>query len=73
MNKYLAESLNFLKKLEGVKVEYLIVGGVAVNIHGFQRSTGDLDIWFNPKVYAYFVLALFHYVETQPENSLQPR
>jgi predicted nucleotidyltransferase len=48
MNKYLVGSLNFLKTLEGANVEYLIIGGVAVNIHGFQRSTGDLDIWFNP-------------------------
>jgi predicted nucleotidyltransferase len=48
MNKYLFESLNFLKALEEGQVEYLIIGGVAVNIHGFQRATGDLDIWFNP-------------------------
>lgn len=48
MNKYLAESLKFLEGLEKYNVEYLIIGGVAVNIHGFQRATGDLDIWFNP-------------------------
>jgi predicted nucleotidyltransferase len=48
MNKYLAESLKFLQGLELEQVEYLIIGGVAVNIHGFQRATGDLDIWFNP-------------------------
>jgi predicted nucleotidyltransferase len=48
MNKYLTESLKFLKYLNDEGVEYLIIGGVAVNIHGFQRSTGDLDIWYNP-------------------------
>ena len=48
MNKYLFESLKFLEGLEKGLVEYLIIGGVAVNIHGFQRATGDLDIWFNP-------------------------
>jgi predicted nucleotidyltransferase len=48
MNKYLVESLIFLDGLERANVEYLIIGGVAVNIHGFQRATGDLDIWFNP-------------------------
>lgn len=26
------------------KVKYLVVGGVAVNLHGFMRFTGDLDI-----------------------------
>lgn len=25
--------------------QYIIVGGFAVNLHGFQRTTGDLDIW----------------------------
>ena len=48
MNKYLFESLKFLEGLEKGLVEYLIIGGVAVNIHGFQRATGYLDIWFNP-------------------------
>jgi hypothetical protein len=27
------------------KVEYLIIGGMAVNYYGYHRSTGDLDIW----------------------------
>jgi hypothetical protein len=48
MNKYLVESLEVLTSLEKAQVQYLIIGGVAVNIHGFQRSTGDLDIWYNP-------------------------
>lgn len=48
MNKYLAEYLKFLQRLELEKVEHLIIGGVAVTIHGFQRATGDLGIWFNP-------------------------
>jgi predicted nucleotidyltransferase len=48
MNKYLVESLEVLSSLEKAQVQYLIIGGVAVNIHGFQRSTGDLDIWYNP-------------------------
>ena len=30
------------------EVKYLIIGGVAVNIHGYSRATGDLDIWYNP-------------------------
>jgi predicted nucleotidyltransferase len=48
MNKYLLESLEVLDGLEKAHVEYMIIGGVAVNIHGFQRATGDLDIWYNP-------------------------
>jgi hypothetical protein len=41
----------FLKLLNENKVEYLIVGGVAVAFHGYPRTTGDLDIWvaMNPQ------------------------
>ena len=38
----------FVKLLIDQKVEYLIVGGYAVGIHGHPRYTGDLDIWINP-------------------------
>jgi hypothetical protein len=27
------------------KVHYILVGGFAVNYHGFNRSTDDLDVW----------------------------
>lgn len=30
--------------LEKAKIAYLIVGGVAVNLYGYQRFTGDIDI-----------------------------
>ncbi len=33
-----------LKKLHDEKFEYLIVGGLAVNLHGYTRATADLDI-----------------------------
>ena len=32
------------------QVEYLIVGGYAVGIHGHPRFTGDLDIWLKPSL-----------------------
>lgn len=38
----------FVELLIKNKVEYLIVGGFAVAIHGYPRYTGDLDIWINP-------------------------
>ncbi len=38
----------FLKLLNKCKVQYMIIGGVAVNVHGYTRATGDLDIWYNP-------------------------
>lgn len=38
----------FIELLNVNKVEYLIVGGYAVGIHGYPRYTGDIDIWINP-------------------------
>lgn len=32
------------------RAEYAVVGGVAVNAHGFLRSTRDLDVFFRPTV-----------------------
>jgi nucleotidyltransferase DUF2204 len=38
----------FFEILNKNKVEYLVIGGAAVNIHGYTRATGDLDLWYNP-------------------------
>jgi predicted nucleotidyltransferase len=38
----------FVELLIKNNVEYLIVGGYAVGIHGHPRYTGDLNIWLNP-------------------------
>jgi len=38
---------DFLKALNDSNVEYILVGGYAVIIHGYRRTTGDLDIWVN--------------------------
>ena len=27
------------------QVAYLVIGGFAVNFYGYNRSTGDLDLW----------------------------
>lgn len=37
----------FLKLLNSEKVKYLLLGGYAVNFHGYQRFTGDIDIWIS--------------------------
>ena len=29
-------------------VNYMLVGGYAVNFHGYERNTSDLDIWVKP-------------------------
>jgi hypothetical protein len=35
----------FLRLLNSEKIEYLLVGGYAVGVHGYSRMTGDLDVW----------------------------
>ncbi len=35
----------FLRLLEANEVEYLLVGGYAVGLHGYPRPTGDIDFW----------------------------
>ena len=37
----------FLRLLNSEKVKYLLLGGYAVNFHGHQRFTGDIDIWIS--------------------------
>jgi hypothetical protein len=38
----------FIELLNKHSVEYLIIGGYAVALHGYPRYTGDLDVWLNP-------------------------
>lgn len=35
----------FLECLNHELVEYLVVGGYAVNVHGHSRATADMDVW----------------------------
>ena len=35
----------FLKLLNAVRVEYLLIGGYAVGYYGYARTTLDMDIW----------------------------
>jgi hypothetical protein len=37
-----------LKKLFEEHVDFIVVGGYSVIYHGYQRTTGDIDIWLRP-------------------------
>lgn len=39
------ELLRFWSICNQAKLKYIMVGGVATNLHGFNRSTEDIDIW----------------------------
>lgn len=38
---------DFIYALNHNGVEYILVGGYAVILHGYRRVTGDMDIWVN--------------------------
>lgn len=40
------ELINFWKSLNQFDVKYIMIGGFAVNLHGFSRATNDIDVWF---------------------------
>lgn len=37
--------LNFWSALNEAGVLYIMIGGVATNFHGYQRTTDDIDVW----------------------------
>lgn len=40
--------MRVLAALEGGQVEYVVIGGVAMNFHGVARATQDIDIFVAP-------------------------
>jgi hypothetical protein len=40
--------VEFLSALQQQQVRYMLIGGIAVNFHGFMRHTQDMDIWLAP-------------------------
>lgn len=61
----------FLKLLNFHQVEYLLVGGYAVAIHGYPRYTGDIDVWIaiSPSNASRVVAALREFGFDLPELS----
>jgi hypothetical protein len=43
-----SKQISLLAAFAAAKVEYAVVGGVAVNAHGYTRATNDLDIFIRP-------------------------
>jgi hypothetical protein len=68
----------FLRLLNAHKVEYLLIGGYAVNYHGYPRATADMDIWIavHPANAGRVVAALkefgFDLPDLSPELFLRP-
>ncbi len=59
-NVFNIDFLEFLELLDKHEVEYLLVGGYAVILHGYSRSTGDMDLWVNQTTENYNKLKLVY-------------
>lgn len=47
MNIFNPDFKDFIISLNTNNVQYMLVGGYAVILRGYSRSTGDMDIWVN--------------------------
>jgi hypothetical protein len=48
MSPFLDEHKKFLLLLIKHKVDFIVIGGYAVIYHGYERTTGDMDLWLSP-------------------------
>lgn len=53
--KLINDFKEFFELLNSEKVEYLLIGGFAVALHGHVRATSDIDVW----------------IRASPENSIR--
>ena len=60
-NIFESDFRDFIQSLNNNNVDYLLVGGYAVILHGYRRSTGDMDIWVNRTKENYKKLATAFY------------
>jgi hypothetical protein len=50
MDIYDDEIMLMWRTLAKHQVRYIMIGGFAVNYHGFSRTTGDLDLWIEDTI-----------------------
>ena len=55
-NLFNVDFWEFLELLSKHQVDYILVGGYAVILHGYGRSTGDMDLWINQTPENYYKL-----------------
>jgi len=52
-NIFNSDFRDFLSALNQEEVRYILVGGYSVILHGYSRTTGDMDIWVERNVENY--------------------
>lgn len=48
MENIFRKFLELMKSFGKNDVEYILIGGLAINLHGFARNTQDIDLFINP-------------------------
>lgn len=48
MEDMFSRFLELMNEFEKNNVDYILIGGIAINIHGFARNTEDIDLFINP-------------------------
>ena len=48
MNIFFEEHQKVIAALISHNVQFMLIGGYAVNFHGYSRTTGDMDVWLKP-------------------------
>jgi predicted nucleotidyltransferase len=62
---------DFLKALNSAEVRYVLVGGYSVVFHGYQRVTGDLDLFLDPTENNYKKLSIAFAEFGLPTNAIK--
>jgi len=47
MDVFNEEFISFWRALNKHSVKYIMTGGVATNLNGYQRTTDDIDVWID--------------------------
>ncbi len=57
---------DFLHAFETSNVEYILVGGYSVIVHGYSRTTGDMDLFVNATIANYSKILNAFYIFNMP-------
>lgn len=70
-NLFNIDFIEFLELLKKHQVEFLLVGGYAVILHGYVRSTGDMDLWVKKSESNYFKIKKTYFEFGAPIFSIE--
>ena len=53
-NIFNSDFRDLIASLDTIDVRYILVGGYSVILHGYSRTTGDMDLWVERTAENYF-------------------